>query len=165
MAPPRPVSGGIRTARMRRPTSLFMGMPKAKVICCGIRGQPLSSPGEFHPEDLTEPIRDVSLFHDSPRTTPSACRCHAGTPISRQVARRTARGLTRGGSPAPTVQSLRIDGNRRATRVTRASSSAAAADAVVRWENYCRPRRAHGTLPPLRGAVRSFSDPLVAMMN
>jgi hypothetical protein len=25
---------------MRRTTSLFMGMPKAKVICCAIRGHP-----------------------------------------------------------------------------------------------------------------------------
>jgi hypothetical protein len=25
---------------MRRTTSLFMGIPKAKVICCAIRGQP-----------------------------------------------------------------------------------------------------------------------------
>ena len=29
-----------RTARMRRTTSLLMGMPKAKAICCAIRGQP-----------------------------------------------------------------------------------------------------------------------------
>jgi hypothetical protein len=32
--------GVYRTARMRRTTSLFMGMSKAKVICCAIRGQP-----------------------------------------------------------------------------------------------------------------------------
>jgi hypothetical protein len=25
---------------MRRTTSLFMGIPKAKAICCAIRGQP-----------------------------------------------------------------------------------------------------------------------------
>jgi hypothetical protein len=32
--------GWYRTARMRRTTSLFMGMPKARVICCAIRGHP-----------------------------------------------------------------------------------------------------------------------------
>jgi hypothetical protein len=30
---------------MRRTTSLFMGMPKAKVICCAMRGHPVA--GEF----------------------------------------------------------------------------------------------------------------------
>jgi hypothetical protein len=33
-------AGGHRAARIRRTTSLLMGMPKAKAICCAIRGQP-----------------------------------------------------------------------------------------------------------------------------
>jgi len=32
--------GSDRTARLRRTTSLLMEMPKAKAICCAIRGQP-----------------------------------------------------------------------------------------------------------------------------
>jgi hypothetical protein len=52
--------GWYRTARMRRTTSLFKGIPKAKAICCAIRGQPPSRPGEFHPEPLTEPCVTVS---------------------------------------------------------------------------------------------------------
>src|ERR1700694_5401231 len=32
--------GWYRTSRMRRTTSLFMGMRKARVICCAIRGPP-----------------------------------------------------------------------------------------------------------------------------
>jgi hypothetical protein len=39
---------------------LSIGIPKAKVICCVIRGQPPSSPEEFHPEALTEPCLTVS---------------------------------------------------------------------------------------------------------
>ena len=33
-------SGWYRTARMRRTTSLSIAMPKARAICCAIRGQP-----------------------------------------------------------------------------------------------------------------------------
>src|SRR5712691_4386893 len=32
--------GWYRAARMRRTTSLLMGIPKARVICCAIRGHP-----------------------------------------------------------------------------------------------------------------------------
>ena len=39
-APPRLVSVCTERREMRRTTSLFMGMSKAKVICCAIRGQP-----------------------------------------------------------------------------------------------------------------------------
>ena len=38
--PRRVWCGRYRMARMRRTTSLFMGMPKAKAICCAMRGHP-----------------------------------------------------------------------------------------------------------------------------
>ena len=38
MDPPESGFGWYRAARMRRTTSLFMGIPKARVICCAIRG-------------------------------------------------------------------------------------------------------------------------------